>query len=142
MATYKVTLLSEEHDINTVIDCNDDVFVLEINPRISASVELMDTEQPLFERHLAACLDQPMSAFSTTPVQRHLHTVFAPCDLITPDVIDWPETYHDRPKAKTLIKNGAPICTVLVETLMSFNILTYFYHPLKVVIFEIIVQFT
>ena len=29
MATYKVTLLSEEHDINTVIDCNDDVFVLD-----------------------------------------------------------------------------------------------------------------
>ena len=29
MATYKVTLLSEEHDINTTIDCNDDVFVLD-----------------------------------------------------------------------------------------------------------------
>jgi len=29
MATYKVTLISEEHDINTTIDCNDDVFVLD-----------------------------------------------------------------------------------------------------------------
>ena len=29
MATYKVTLLSEEHDINTTIDCNDDVFILD-----------------------------------------------------------------------------------------------------------------
>ena len=29
MATYKVTLLSEEHDINTTINCNDDVFVLD-----------------------------------------------------------------------------------------------------------------
>ena len=29
MATYKVTLLSEEHDINVAIDCNDDVFVLD-----------------------------------------------------------------------------------------------------------------
>ena len=28
MATYKVTLISEEHDINTTINCNDDVFVL------------------------------------------------------------------------------------------------------------------
>jgi ferredoxin len=26
---YKVTLLSEEHDINTTIDCNDDVFILD-----------------------------------------------------------------------------------------------------------------
>ena len=29
MVTYKVTLLSEEHDINATIDCNDDVFVLD-----------------------------------------------------------------------------------------------------------------
>ncbi len=29
MATYKVTLLAEEHDIDTTIDCNDDVFVLD-----------------------------------------------------------------------------------------------------------------
>ena len=29
MTTYKVTLISEEHNINTVIDCNDDVFVLD-----------------------------------------------------------------------------------------------------------------
>ena len=29
MTTYKVTLLSEEHDINVAIDCNDDVFVLD-----------------------------------------------------------------------------------------------------------------
>ena len=29
MVTYKVTLLSEEHGIDTTIDCNDDVFVLD-----------------------------------------------------------------------------------------------------------------
>jgi ferredoxin len=29
MVTYKVTLLSEEHNINTTIDCNDDVFLLD-----------------------------------------------------------------------------------------------------------------
>ena len=29
MVTYKVTLLSEEHNINATIDCNDDVFILD-----------------------------------------------------------------------------------------------------------------
>ena len=29
MSTYKVSLLSEEHEIDTTIDCNDDVFVLD-----------------------------------------------------------------------------------------------------------------
>jgi ferredoxin len=29
MATYKVTLKSEEHGIDTTIDCNDDIFVLD-----------------------------------------------------------------------------------------------------------------
>ena len=30
MATYKVTLISEEHDIDTTVDCNDDVFILDL----------------------------------------------------------------------------------------------------------------
>lgn len=29
MATYEVTLLAEDHDINVVLECNDDVFVLD-----------------------------------------------------------------------------------------------------------------
>ena len=29
MVTYKVTLLSEEHNVNATIDCNDDVFILD-----------------------------------------------------------------------------------------------------------------
>ena len=29
MVTYKITLLSEEHDIDTQINCNDDVFILD-----------------------------------------------------------------------------------------------------------------
>lgn len=29
MAAYKVKLLSEEHNIDSVIDCNDDVFILD-----------------------------------------------------------------------------------------------------------------
>jgi len=29
MATYKVSLKSEEHGIDTTIDCNDDIFVLD-----------------------------------------------------------------------------------------------------------------
>ena len=29
MVTYNVTLVSEEHDINTVLECGDDVFLLD-----------------------------------------------------------------------------------------------------------------
>jgi ferredoxin len=29
MVTYKLSLISEEHDINTTIDCDDDVFILD-----------------------------------------------------------------------------------------------------------------
>ena len=29
MATYKISLLAEEHDIDITINCNDDVFVLD-----------------------------------------------------------------------------------------------------------------
>ena len=30
MVTYKVTLLSEEHDIDTTLDCPDDAFILDV----------------------------------------------------------------------------------------------------------------
>ena len=30
MATYNVTYISEEHDINTTLECADDVFVLDV----------------------------------------------------------------------------------------------------------------
>jgi ferredoxin len=39
MVTY-VTVLSEEHDINTTIDCNDDVFILD-------AAEEQGVEQPV-----------------------------------------------------------------------------------------------
>ena len=29
MATYKINLISDEHDINTTIECSDDVYVLD-----------------------------------------------------------------------------------------------------------------
>lgn len=29
MANYKITLISEEHNINTTIDCSDDMYVLD-----------------------------------------------------------------------------------------------------------------
>ena len=29
MASYKITLLNEEHNINSTIDCSDDVFILD-----------------------------------------------------------------------------------------------------------------
>ena len=29
MATYKVTIISEEHDLNTTMDCKDDEFLLD-----------------------------------------------------------------------------------------------------------------
>ena len=29
MVTYKLSLISEEHEINTTIDCDDDVFILD-----------------------------------------------------------------------------------------------------------------
>jgi hypothetical protein len=51
MVTYKVTVLSEEHDINTTIDCNDDVFILD-------AAEEQGVELPCRAGHVQRVLKQ------------------------------------------------------------------------------------
>ena len=41
MATYNVTLISEEHDINTTIECNDDVFVLDVTEALTYLIHVV-----------------------------------------------------------------------------------------------------
>lgn len=111
------------NSLDFIVTADDSVFVLEINPRLSASAELIDNNLAIFNHHLAACTDQFRLAYSGIGIRskRHLHFLFAPVDIKVPHSIDWPEHYHDLPMAGSLIKQGAPICSVFVETSLPFK---------------------
>ena len=108
-----------------VVAASEQVAVLEINPRLSATVDLY-TQQNLFARHVQACL--PPHSFSRREDSHHdldvphkAHAiVYAGFDaeILTPIV--WPEWVLDNPLqlpeqliSGLKIKSGAPVCTVI-----------------------------
>jgi predicted ATP-grasp superfamily ATP-dependent carboligase len=109
------------NSLDFIITSDEEILILEINPRLSASAQLIDSSTSLFDCHLAACTASLMKGYSAPLKQRHLHTIFAPFDVVIPDVTDWPDYCHDLPRAKTLIRQNTPICTVVIETALPFK---------------------
>ena len=110
---------------SAVPDHDEKIAVLEINPRLSATVDLY-TQQNLFARHVQACL-QPQS-FSCFADNRHAldvrhkaHAiVYADFDIEITTPIIWPDWVLDNPLQSPeqrigglKIKAGAPVCTVI-----------------------------
>lgn len=108
-----------------VVSASEQLAVLEINPRLSATVDLY-AQQNLFARHVQACL--PPHSFSRQDDSRHdvdvphkAHAiVYAELDAELMMPIAWPEWVLDTPLqlpeqmiSGLKIKAGAPVCTVI-----------------------------
>lgn len=104
------------NSLDFIVDRADRLFILEINPRISASVELLQ-QQNWFEWHLAACNGEWPQIGSETaePRFRQLQYLFAEQDLQIMAEPVWPEACHDLPVGGSLISESMPICTLIVE---------------------------
>jgi predicted ATP-grasp superfamily ATP-dependent carboligase len=109
------------NSLDFIITSKNEVLVLELNPRLSASAQLIDSSIPIFDNHLAACTTQSAKEYQSPLIQRHLHTLFAPFDVVIPEFINWPSYCHDYPQPNMLIKQNAPICSVVIETPLSFK---------------------
>ena len=107
------------NNLDFIIDETGQLFVLEINARFSASVQLLDSN-PLFDQHLQACQGQLLDAIAQSPVRKHLHTVYSPCQVAISEKINWPDFCHDIPKVNQIIAKGKPLCTAIVETNNDF----------------------
>jgi uncharacterized protein len=100
-------------------DClvqNDDVLILEINPRLSASVGLYQAQRGnLFASHVAACLGQLDNWPVAGKQSRALQLIYATKTAKMPAKMDWPEWVCDIPQPNSEIPAGAPICSVIAE---------------------------
>jgi uncharacterized protein len=100
---------------------NDRIFVLEVNPRYSASMELIEQayELPIFHLHVQAILGGALPDFKleekwTSRKVFGKAILFAERETITPDTDSWhSRNLRDIPNSMECLPKGGPICTIL-----------------------------
>lgn len=88
-------------------------WLLEINPRPGATLDLLDRRPtPLLIRHLAACRGELGRAEPVPALACGTAIVYASRTVASVPSLSWPDFVADRPGAGTRVRAGAPICTV------------------------------
>lgn len=110
--------LTETMDLCGLNSCDcivadDEVFLLEINPRLSASLALYKARRGnLFQAHVDACLkrlkDWPLVENRAFAQQ----VVYANAPITVPLQMDWPSWVCDIPEPHERIEQGMPICSI------------------------------
>lgn len=90
---------------------NNRCYVLEVNPRPSASMQLYDDE--LINNHINGCLQKPSGKTPNQKKNTAYQLVFAETDTMFIKEIQWPEWVFDRPQIGSLIHIGQPICSII-----------------------------
>ena len=98
-------------------------YAIEVNPRFSASMELVERahEISVFGAHAAACVDGVLPAFDLLQAQRRIEAVgkaivFAKRDVVIGDSRSWIDAgICDVPHAGERIDAGRPVCTVFAS---------------------------
>ncbi len=98
-------------------------YVLEINPRPSASMQLYDED--LLIRHVGATsvalpseagrLQSPLQSLTKQSENTGYQIVYAERDLIIPDHFEWPDWCMDLPKSGDMCRTGQPICSIIAH---------------------------
>ncbi len=99
-----------------VIWHDDHYWVLEINPRLSSSLDLYQSkESNLFALHVQA-VDGDLSHFPKISSRSKARKVlYAGQDLVIAEDLVWPDWVADIPIAPIIIPQHQPICTVLAD---------------------------
>jgi predicted ATP-grasp superfamily ATP-dependent carboligase len=92
---------------------DDAVWLLEINPRPGATVDIFEPEEgSLFALHVDACRGMLPAAAPRRIGPAACATVYVAHDVPCVPDLAWPDWAGDRPRAGTAIKAGEPLCTV------------------------------
>jgi uncharacterized protein len=99
--------------LDFILDDEDEPYVLEINPRPTATIDLYDAdfEAGLLALHLRACRGE-LPDMQPPDCSRAHAIVYATDALRVPARMHWPEWCTDIPDGGSLIPAGAPICSV------------------------------
>jgi predicted ATP-grasp superfamily ATP-dependent carboligase len=101
----------------------DRVYLTEVNPRYSASMELIERayELPIFHLHMQAILEGRLPEFGFAALSKNRKffgkaVLFAERNAGVPDTRSWPEQdIRDVPLSGAKLPKGGPICTILTH---------------------------
>jgi predicted ATP-grasp superfamily ATP-dependent carboligase len=91
----------------------DDFWILEINPRPAATLDIFETDGgSLFSLHMAACAGHLIEGARRLDGAKASAIFYAEHDVIAPERFEWPGWSADRPNAGVAIRASEPLCTV------------------------------
>lgn len=102
--------------LDFLITPSGDIFLLELNPRPTASCQLLPSSFPIIGWQLM-CSTGGMPQLNTElPFEKQLlWFCFAPKKITIPANFDWPEYCYDIPATGSIINRGEIICSLLLE---------------------------
>lgn len=90
-------------------------WLIEINPRLGATLDLFDADSALFAAHVAASRGERLPRVGAPPGGRALQLVYTPDAIPAIPRIDWPDWVADRPPAGLAVPAETPLCTILAS---------------------------
>jgi len=104
------------NSIDFIITAEDQLLILEINPRPSASAELIADDRPILQYHIEACRGHLPNKISYSIGETcALQYLYATTAFTIPSTMIWSKQCYDRPVAGTRIEPDQPICTLIVS---------------------------
>ena len=94
------------------IQAGDQSFVLEINPRPSASMQLYDAD--LLSRHIKASQGE-LTDYRLHHGYTGYQIVYAEQDVLIPEAFAWPAWCMDLPECGGICRTGQPICSIIAH---------------------------
>jgi|SRR5690554_6114063 len=102
--------------LDFIIDDDATIWLLEINPRPTASCQLLDDVFPIVNWHLAAVAGVLPQTFCELSLQKRLlWFCFSPENIVIPAAFNWPEYCYDLPADGHLVRQGDVICSLLIS---------------------------
>jgi len=116
-----VRLLSQELQLiglcglDMIVDNSGQIYVVEINPRPTATFELHENYNSLFYAHIMACQGKLIALPERHKNFRAHRVIYADSDFIMPR-ISWPAWVVDKTQPGRKVSAEDPICTIQAQT--------------------------
>lgn len=101
------------NSLDFILDANERIWLLEINPRPSASCELLPHSYPVLSAHVDACITKTLAKPPAHAISAELYYLYAPVQISIPERMSWPLQCHDIPKPASVIEPALPVCSLL-----------------------------